>query len=77
MKLKKYLSVAERKELGDLLWLLKYETYEGISTWHECPCGRRGTRRGQCSECLIEDIYKVRGGKPELNRRIAAGQIVL
>ena len=38
-------------------WLkskLRYETHQGIHTYHECECGRSRTRSGWCPQCCRE-----------------------
>lgn len=40
---------------------LDYEKAPGIHTYHQCKCGRMGTRRGKCTKCLYEELRKLSG----------------
>jgi len=46
------LSSLSRKRL--LLYSLKYETADGIHTYHKCKCGNT-TRAGKCFDCLVKE----------------------
>jgi len=48
------------QKLGILLHDIKYELAEGIHTYHQCGCGKRATRRGECAYCLLDKFYKER-----------------
>lgn len=35
---------------------LRYECYDGITTWHMCECGERGCRRYKCKDCIQMEL---------------------
>lgn len=49
---------AKVRRVENLLWLLRYEGFAGIHTYHDCLCNRGLTRRGQCTACLEELLHK-------------------
>ena len=38
---------------------VRYESFVGITTYHQCPCGRYPCRRGQCAECWREVLAQL------------------
>ena len=45
--------------LREMNYMLRKEQYDGLTTRHECKCGRMSTRMGKCVLCLKEAIAKV------------------
>ena len=43
-------------DLNGLLFLLRYETADGVHTYHDCECGRLPTRRGKCTICMTTEF---------------------
>lgn len=54
----------KEKIIRNLEYDIIYEEREGIHTYHLCPhCNKNSTRSGRCSECLREDIKRLKGEK--------------
>ena len=48
---------------------LHYEQQEGVHTYTECECQRKGTRTGSCYLCIQEQIDKLNSELKELKKK--------
>jgi len=49
----------EIQRFQNLIGAIHHELVPGIHTYHECECGKRGTRKGKCPECLLKEYRNI------------------
>lgn len=50
-------------------WSIRYESSEGVHTYHQCDCGRGFCRREKCLECWREELSKLEKADAEKEKR--------